>query len=63
MSGHQLGGPINSVMQPGIPPQQQGPPQQQHMNQINSPQLGANAMSQAQLNHMQRKVNCLPNFV
>lgn len=57
MGGHQLGGPINSSMQPGIPNQQQGPPQQsQHMNQINPAQMAANQLSQTQLGHLQRKV-------
>ncbi|XP_016842407.1 mediator of RNA polymerase II transcription subunit 15 isoform X1 [Nasonia vitripennis] len=56
MGGHQLGGPITSGMQPGIPNQQQGPPQQsQHMNQINPAQMAANQLSQTQLGHLQRK--------
>ena len=57
MAGHQLGGPINTGMQPGMAPQQQGPPQQQqHLNQINPAQMAANQLSQTQLNHLQRKV-------
>lgn len=60
IGGHQLGGPINSGMQPGIPPQQQGPPQQsQHMNQINPAQMAANQLSQTQLGHLQRKVTII----
>ncbi|XP_011497418.1 PREDICTED: mediator of RNA polymerase II transcription subunit 15 isoform X2 [Ceratosolen solmsi marchali] len=54
MGGHQLGGSINTGMQPVMTPQQ-GPQQQQHMNQINSAQIAANQLSQTQLSHLQRK--------
>lgn len=57
MGGHQLGGPINPVMQAGMPPQQQGPQQPQLMNQINPAQLNTNSLTQTQLGHLQRKVH------
>ncbi|XP_058794310.1 mediator of RNA polymerase II transcription subunit 15-like isoform X2 [Phymastichus coffea] len=53
IGAHQLGGPMNAGMQPTMQ-QQQGPPQQ-HMNQINTAQIAANQLTQAQLGQMQRK--------
>jgi hypothetical protein len=56
MGGHQLGGPINTGMQPGMPSQQGPQQQQQHLNQISQAQIAANQLSQTQLSHLQRKV-------
>lgn len=60
IGGHQLGGPMNTVMQPSMQ-SQQGPPQQ-HMNQLNPAQMAASQLTQAQIGQLQRKVSIV-NFV